>query len=440
MTTKKIILQLGLGVAFAALLAAVQPCSASAQDIILFPETIQAGEYTGTFQKEFHIDIDGDEEKEIIGYYSINSNEYAQTSIYYVFDSDSEPSILYKKLHNDHMRYEFHIIQDKNTNETFLGYIYTNTFGSRMLYRLYINNQSELISGYDAVVDPPDPDEVKKYENYMKNVNFLDEMAYGYGDVDGDAEITVSDATAILSDYAATAAGLSSNRTDLQEQAADFNQDGIISVEDAVETLSLYAEHAAGMIDTVLLPATIKRDSNYGGINVATDSNPFPLQEGTLESTFYLDIDDDGKKETIGRYNHINSVRYNQISMDCVFQVYDNGIFEGSYGNAIDGMTFQETALVYDHNINKYTLANYWSRMVALCGAASLEDAYSQDESSYWGITVSSSTTEKPTICINGKEATEQELYDYMNQIEFISDPEEKEDILNQFKLIITNY
>jgi len=408
MTTKKIILQLGLGGAFAALLAAVQPCSASAQDIILFPETIQAGEYTGTFQKEFHIDIDGDEEKEIIGYYSINSNEYAQTSIYYVFDSDSEPSILYKKLHNDHMRYEFHIIQDKNTNETFLGYIYTNTFGSEMLYRLYLNNQGELVSGYDAVVDPPDPDEVKKYENYMKNVNFLDEMAYGHGDVDGDAEITVSDATTILSYYAATAAGLSSNRTDLQEQAADFNQDGIISVEDAVETLSLYAEHAAGIIDTVLLPATIKRDSNYGGINVATDSNPFPLQEGTLESTFYLDIDDDGKKETIGRYNHINSVGYNQISMDCVFQVYDNGIFEGSYGNAIDGMTFQETALVYDHNINKYTLANYWSRMVALCGAASLEDAYSQDESSYWGITVSSSTTEKPTICINGKEATEQ--------------------------------
>ena len=169
-----------------------------------------------------------------------------------------------------------------------------------------------MVSGYDAVVDPPDLDEVKKYENYMKNVNFLDEMAYGYGDVDGDAEITVSDATAILSNYAATAAGLSSNRTDLQEQAADFNQDGIISVEDAVETLSLYAEHAAGIIDTVLLPATIKRDSNYGGINVATDSNPFPLQEGTLESTFYLDIDDDGKKETIGRYNHINSVRYNQ--------------------------------------------------------------------------------------------------------------------------------
>lgn len=437
MTVKKRILQLGLGVAAAALLAAVPPCSASAQEV-LFPETIQVEEYTGTFQKEFHIDIDGDGEKEAIGYYSINSDEYAQTSIYYVFDSDSEPSILYKKLHNDHMRYEFHIIQDKNINETFLGYIYTNTFGSEMLYRLYSDNERKLISSYNANTD--DSDKLQAYKTYMNNVDFLDEMAYGNGDVDGDADVTVSDAVATLSYYAATAAGQSPSFTELQKQAADFNQDGIITVEDAVKTLSLYAEHAAGIIDTVLLPATIKRDSNYGGINVATDSNPFPLQEGTLESTFYLDIDDDGKKETIGRYNHINSVGYNRISMDCVFQVYDNGIFEGSYGNAIDGMTFQETALVYDHNINKYTLANYWSRMVALCGAASLEDAYSQDESSYWGITVSSSTTEKTTICINGKEATEQELYDYMNQVEFISDPEEKENILNQFKEIITIY
>lgn len=439
MTARKRILQLGLGVAAAALLAAVPPCSASAQEV-LFPETIQVEEYTGTFQKEFHIDIDGDGEKEAIGYYYVGSKRYGYSisDVYSVFDTNSESYTLYKRISNDHMNYKFHIIQDKNTGETFLGYIYTDMFGSEMLYRLYSDNQSKLINSYNANTDGSD--KLQAYKTYMKNVDFLDEMAYGHGDVDGDADVTVSDAVSILSYYAATAAGQSPSFTEPQKKAADFNQDGMISVEDAVKTLSLYAEHAAGIIDTVLLPATIKRDSNYGGINVATDSNPFPLQEGTLESTFYLDIDDDGKKETIGRYNHINSVGYNRISMDCVFQVYDNGIFEGSYGNTIDGMTFQETALVYDHNINKYTLANYWSRMVALCGAASLEDAYSQDESSYWGITVSSSTTEKPTICINGKEATEQELYDYMNQVEFISDPEEKESILNQFKLIITNY
>lgn len=445
MTVKKRILQLGLGIAVAALLAAVPPCSASAQDVVLFPETIQVEGYTGTFQKEFHIDIDGDKEKEIIGYYSINSDEYAQTSIYYVFDSDSEPSILYKKLHNDHMRYEFHIIQDKNINETFLGYIYTNTFGSEMLCRLYSDNQSELMIGYDAVVDPPDPDEVKKYENYMKNVNFLDEMAYGHGDVDGDADVTVSDAVSILSYYAATAAGQSPSFTESQKQAADFNQDGIITVEDAVKTLSLYAKHAAGIIDTVLLPANIRRDSSFGNTNVATDSNPFPLKKGTLESTFYLDIDNDGKKETIGQYNHINTVGHNQVAMDRMFQVYDNGVFQGSFGNIMNGTTFQNIILIYDHNIDKIYLVNYWIRSVTMYGYAVLEDIYPSYNQSNWGIRVSSdssggSHSNTVRININGKEATEQELYDYMNQVEFISNPEEKEDILNQFKEIITIY
>lgn len=439
MTVKKKIVQLGLGIAAAALLEAVPPCSASAQEV-LFPETIQVEEYTGTFQKEFHIDIDGDGEKETIGYYYVGSKRdgYSISDVYSVFDTNSESYTLYKRISSDHMNYKFHIIQDNNTNETFLGYVYT-ILGNEMLYRFYSDNESKLIIGYR-----PRPsnssDELEAYKTYMNNVDFLDEMAYGHGDVDGDADVTVSDAVSILSYYAATAAGQSPSFTEPQKQAADFNQDGIVTVEDAVKTLSLYAEHAAGIIDTVLLPANIRRDSSFGNTNVATDSNPFPLKEGTLESTFYLDIDDDGKKETIGQYNHINTVGHNQVAMDRMFQVYDNGVFQGSFGNIMNGIAFQETALVYDHNINKYTLANYWSRMVALWGAASLEDAYSQDESSYWGITVSSSTTEKTTICINGKEATEQELYDYLNQLEFISNPEEKEDILNPFKEIITIY
>ena len=439
MTVKKRIIQLGLGIAAAALLAAVPPCSASAQEV-LFAETIQVERYTGTFQKEFHIDIDGDGEKETIGYYYVGSKRdgYSISDVYSVFDTNSESYILYRRISNDHMNYKFHIIQDKNTNETFLGYIYTDMFGSEMLYRLYSDNQSKLINSYNANTDGSD--KLQAYKTYMNNVDFLDEMAYGHGDVDGDADVTVSDAVATLSYYAATAAGQSPSFTEPQKKAADFNQDGIVTVEDAVKTLSLYAEHAAGIIDTVLLPANIRRDSSFGNTNVATDSNPFPLKKGTLESTFYLDIDNDGKKETIGQYNHINTVGHNQVAMDRMFQVYDNGAFQGSFGNIMNGMAFQNIMLIYDHNINKYTLANYWSRMVALCGAASLEDAYSQDESSYWGITVSSSTTEKTTICINGKEATEQELYDYMNQLEFISNPEEKEDILNQFKEIITIY
>ena len=442
MTTKKRILQLGLGVAAAALLAAVPPCSASAQDV-LFPETIQVEGYTGTFQKEFHIDIDGDGEKEAIGYYYVGSkSSYAISDVYFVFDTDSEPYTLYKRISNEHMNYKFHIIQDNNTNEIFLGYVYT-ILGNEMLYRLYSDNQSELIINYDVNTDGSD--KLQAYKTYMNNVHFLDKAAYGHGDVDGDADVTVSDAVSILSYYAATAAGQSPSFTELQKQAADFNQDGIVAVEDAVKTLSLYAEHAAGMVDTVLLPTTIRRDSSFGNTNVATDSNPFPLKEGTLESTFYLDIDNDGKKETIGQYNHINTVGHNQVAMDRMFQVYDNGAFQGSFGNIMNGMTLQNIILIYDNNIDKIYLVNYWIRSVAMYGYAVLADIYPSYNQSNWGIRVSAdssggSHSNTARININGKEATEQELYDYMNQVEFISNPEEKEDILNQFKEIITIY
>lgn len=315
MTTKKRILQLGLGIAAAALLAAVPPCSASAQDVVLFPEIIQVEGYTGTFQKEFHIDIDGDKEKEIIGYYYVGSpDQYPISGIYSVSDNGSEPYILYNRTANQRENCKIHIIQDKNTNETFIGYNTIVTNRSDSLYRLYSDNQSKLIINYRAEID--DSNKLEAYKTYMKNVDFLDEMAYGHGDVDGDADVTVSDAVSILSYYAATAAGQSPSFTELQKQAADFNQDGIIAVEDAVKALSLYAEHAAGTVDTVLLPTTIRKDSSFGNTNVATDSNPFPLKEGTLESTFYLDIDNDGKKETIGQYNHINTVGHNQVAMD----------------------------------------------------------------------------------------------------------------------------
>lgn len=443
MTVKKRILQLGLGIAAAALLAAVPPCSASAQDVVLFPETIQVEGYTGTFQKEFHIDIDGDGEKEAIGYYYVGSpNQYPISGIYSVSDNGSEPYILYNRTANQRENCKIHIIQDKNTNETFIGYNTIVTNRSDSLYRLYSDNQSKLIINYRAEID--DSNKLEAYKTYMKNVDFLDEMAYGHGDVDGDADVTVSDAVSILSYYAATAAGQSPSFTEPQKKAADFNQDGIVTVEDAVKTLSLYAEHAAGTVDTVLLPANIRRDSSFGNTNVATDSNPFPLKKGTLKSTFYLDIDNDGKKETIGQYNHINTVGHNQVAMDRMFQVYDNGVFHDSYGATIDNMNFWKTMLVYDHNIDKAYLINYWTRPAATYAYAVLADIYPSYNGFFiirvWSDSPSGSHSNAFKININEKEATEQELYDYLNQLEFISDPEEKESILNQFKLIITNY
>lgn len=437
MTVKKRILQLGLGVAAIALLAAVPPCSASAQEV-LFPETIQIEGYkgTGTFQKEFHIDIDGDGEKEAIGYYYVGSvaDQYAISDIYSVLDNDSESYVLYQRIPNQRVQHKFHIIQDKNTDETFLGYIYTNTFGSEMLYRLYSDNQSKLINSYNANTDGSD--KLQAYKTYMNNVDFLDEMAYGHGDVDGDADVTVSDAVAILSYYAATAAGQSPSFTELQKQAADFNQDGIITVEDAVKTLSLYAEHAAGIIDTVLLPANIRRDSSFGNTNIATDSSPFSLYGGTLESTFYLDIDDDGKKETFGRYDHIKD--RHELCSDCIFQVYDDGTFQGSFGGNTDSQIFSHTMLVYDHNIDKIYLANCYGHLILRCGGAGLQNLYPNYGKSIIFIEVDGI---KPVIEINGKKATKQEIYDYLDQIEIISSDSNDEQLLEQFKeLIVDGY
>lgn len=425
MTARKRILQLGLGVAAAALLAAVQPCSASAQDVVLFPETIQVERYTGTFQKEFHIDIDSDGEKETIGYYYVGSKRdgYSISDVYSVFDTNSESYTLYKRISNDHMNYKFHIIQDKNTGETFLGYIYTDMFGSEMLYRFYSDNQSKLISSYNANTDGSD--KLQAYKTYMKNVDFLDEMAYGHGDVDGDADVTVSDAVATLSYYAATAAGQSPSFTEPQKQAADFNQDGIIAVEDAVKTLSLYAEHAAGMVDTVLLPTTIRKDSS-----------PFSLYGGTLESTFYLDIDGDGKEETIGRYDHIKG--RHELCSDCIFQVYDDGTFQGSFGGNTDSQIFSHTMLVYDHNIDKIYLADCVGHLILGCGSPGLQNLY-PNYGKY--IIYIEATGMKPYAGINGKDATKQEIYNYLDQIEIISSDSNDEQLLEQFKeLIIDRY
>ncbi|MCI7258761.1 MAG: hypothetical protein MR466_04990, partial [Ruminococcus sp.] len=195
-------------------------------------------------------------------------------------------------------------------------------------------------------------------------------------------------------------------------------------VEDAVETLSLYAEHAAGIIDTVLLPTTIRKDSS-----------PFSFYGGTLESTFYLDIDGDGKEETIGRYDHIKD--RHELCSDCIFQVYDDGTFQGSFGGNTDSQIFSHTMLVYDHNIDKIYLANCYGHLILRCGGAGLQNLYPNYGKSIIFIEVDGI----PVIEINGKKATKQEIYDYLDQIEIISSDSNDEQLLEQFKeLIVDGY
>lgn len=68
------------------------------------------------------------------------------------------------------------------------------------------------------------------------------------GDVDGDGEIDISDATAALTIYARNIAGLSIDEyTDSQKKAADIDGDGEITILDATQILTIYARSLASL-------------------------------------------------------------------------------------------------------------------------------------------------------------------------------------------------
>lgn len=66
------------------------------------------------------------------------------------------------------------------------------------------------------------------------------------GDVDGDGNVAVSDAVAVLTEYARVAAGNEAQFNPAQKKSADVNGDGMIDVSDAVGILVYYAKQAAG--------------------------------------------------------------------------------------------------------------------------------------------------------------------------------------------------
>lgn len=68
------------------------------------------------------------------------------------------------------------------------------------------------------------------------------------GDVDGDGQVMVEDAVAVLTEYAQRSAGLGSALTAEQERCSDIDEDGSITVEDACGILTYYAMQSAGLI------------------------------------------------------------------------------------------------------------------------------------------------------------------------------------------------
>lgn len=383
--------------------------------------------YIGILQKVMNIDIDDDGKKEVIAYYKDNSLEYPQQvnidAFYDIYDDCSDtPKTVYSDIYTYH---KTHIVQDNNIGKIYIAEIDQYGFSS-----VYPNKQYGMSSTRDGEL----------YYAYMQNVNFLDEIAYGKGDIDGDADITISDAITMLSYYAKNAAGLPTEINDIQKNAADIDNDSRITISDATTALSIYAEHAAGLIDTLMLPPTAK-DSG----------EPYKVLTGDLESTFYYDIDNDGKKETIGKY--INAKDNSSISLplaqDYIFQVYDNGNFYDTFGyDPSAGMVKFNYVLVNDHNINQIYLASIYSRgsgtycyagitkEYPVVGGASkpiLYVDYSIDATSGSPI-----TTE--TIEIGYNSVIRQELLDYIDNLEIISPYGDEAESLSVFKHIFDTY
>ncbi len=68
-----------------------------------------------------------------------------------------------------------------------------------------------------------------------------------YGDANADGTVSLTDASAILNEYAKVAAGMEATFTEAQFVAADVDGDGSIALSDATKVLGYYAANAAGM-------------------------------------------------------------------------------------------------------------------------------------------------------------------------------------------------
>ena len=84
----------------------------------------------------------------------------------------------------------------------------------------------------------------------MGSAYMLREIFAYPGDVDNDRDITLSDATTILTKYTETAVGgtyafqIEDSLQALAQFNADYNGDGIIDLEDATAVLTKYCESA----------------------------------------------------------------------------------------------------------------------------------------------------------------------------------------------------
>ena len=173
------------------------------------------------------------------------------------------------------------------------------------------------------------------------------------GDINEDQEVSVSDAVEILTIYAKSAAGQSPSVTERKRFVADVNYDDQITVEDAVYVLTYYAKTAAGLSPSweslgISMPQRCPEIASHKRTYTTK------TETGNLVNVSFLDIDDDGEKETIAKYKvdgqYDHSYFYNVYEQDGSVNTYD-----GQSGNSSKTSLI---TLVYDKNIGKKYLAD----------------------------------------------------------------------------------
>lgn len=256
------------------------------------------------------------------------------------------------------------------------------------------------------------------------------------GDMNEDQEVSVSDAVEILTIYAKSAAGQSPSVTERKRFVADVNYDVQITVEDAVYVLTYYAKTAAGLSSSweslgISMPQRCPETVSYTN----------KTETGNLVNVSFLDIDDDGEKETIAKYKvdgqYDHSYFYNVYEEDGSVNTYN-----GQSGNS---SKISLITLVYDKNIGKKYLANmeyfllYWhgeGLNLTRCDGKQVASYYTLNTKNAYPKQIELNTSTEFTI--SGNPVTLEEARNYFENIEILDSDERN--LANRYSNYLKNY
>lgn len=260
------------------------------------------------------------------------------------------------------------------------------------------------------------------------------------GDMNEDQEVSVSDAVEILTIYAKSAAGQSPSVTERKRFVADVNYDVQITVEDAVYVLTYYAKTAAGLSPSweslgISMPQRCPEIASHKRTYTTK------TETGNLVNVSFLDIDDDGEKETIAKYKvdgqYDHSYFYNVYEQDGSVNTYDGRSRNSSKTSLI--------TLVYDKNIDKRYLANMEYFSLYLDGEGSSLTRYDGKQvASYYTLNTENAYPKQIELntstefTISGNPVTLEEARNYFENIEILDSDERN--LANRYSNYLKNY